>query len=149
MTQHKSRWASVATAVNERMRQLGIDGQSDLMRRSGLSQPSAQAFMDGKPRGLSVRPQTQSKLCRGLQWKDGSLDLILQGRDPEPIEDAATSGAMTLDEFAERVESQLRELGAKIDDLAAVGLRVVSAVSPPDQLLDDEPQGTRASRPQP
>lgn len=58
------RWQRVAVAVTARMDQLGMS-QADLVRRSGLSDPTVRSLMTDKLRGEPRRPSLR-KLCDAL-----------------------------------------------------------------------------------
>ena len=62
-------WQRLAQMVNDRVADLGID-QAELVRRSGLSQPTVRCIMEGDPRGRP-RPKSLRKLAVGLGWQSG------------------------------------------------------------------------------
>lgn len=76
-------WQRLAAYVVRRRAQLGLT-QIEAAQRGGLSLDRLQA-VEGAKR-TSYRPATLVLLERALDWKDGSVDAVLVGREPTPLE---------------------------------------------------------------
>src|SRR4051794_9390521 len=68
MTKQADRWKRVSRTVRERMKRIGIVDQAELIRRSKLSQPTAQQYMSGVGRSDTPRPAQRAMLAEALQW---------------------------------------------------------------------------------
>lgn len=90
-----NRWQGVAAAITARLDELGWS-QADLVRRSGLSDPTVRSLMNGKLRGTPRKPSLR-KLCDALGWSPDSVDLVLGGSSPV----VQPSGRTFLDRYAE------------------------------------------------
>lgn len=84
-------WKRVSQAIVRRREQRGWT-QADVAARGGLSLDRVQAIERG--RGMNVRPKTLISLTRGLEWSVSSIDKILKGRDPVPIEELRGEGLL-------------------------------------------------------
>lgn len=100
-------WKRVAEAVARRREQRGWT-QADVAARGGLSLDRVQAVEAG--RGENLRVRTLISLTRGLEWSINSVDRIMKGLDPVPIESL-------------RGEGLLREAIWIIGDVAAIRSR--------------------------
>jgi len=125
-----SEWQRLANAVNDRVVELGID-QAELVRRSGLSQPTIRSIMDGDPRGLP-RPKSLRKLAVGLGWSAGSVEIVMAGgapivEDHQPFHQPPSLAIVSDSDLNERLDriderqkvllDQLREQGQRVQDL--------------------------------
>lgn len=76
-------WAAVATAINQRMAQLGRS-QKDVIKMSGLSKATVRELQHNtETRRRSLR--TLADLSIGLDLHPGHLAAVLQGRTPPTL----------------------------------------------------------------
>lgn len=139
MNEQNERWDIVATAVNERMKALGMHRQVNLVSASGLSDPTVRVFMTGKLR--DDRPPdsaTRAKICDALGWTTESIDLLLQGK-PAIVADVTPS---RLDEKLDRQQEQLEGLAGQTTELLRLVVAQGAAI---DQILVALRRGGRGS----
>lgn len=98
------RWPAVGERVERRRKELGFSG-ADLVRTSGLKQPTVAGIEKGAPRG-DPRPKTRRRLSLGLGWVPDAIDRILEGEEPVDIEVAW-----------ERVRSELEQTPARAPNI--------------------------------
>jgi hypothetical protein len=107
-------WQRLSARVQQRMRELGIADQADLIRATRLSPPTVKGILDGAPRSPTVRPKTYQQLDDGLRWERGSMAAVLAGGEPV-VAQSAGGVNQPLDE----VEVLRRELIADASRTAA------------------------------
>jgi transcriptional regulator with XRE-family HTH domain len=81
--QDMDEWASVASAINERMEIIPID-QATLARRAGLSDAFVRSMMKGEPRG-EPRDLNLRKLAVALGWRADAFDRLRAGGQPVEV----------------------------------------------------------------
>lgn len=117
MADQPERWKAVGEAIAARMAQLRLT-KAELIRRSGVSDKSLAAYLDGAP---IRRPDKAWALAGALQWTSDSIDRILAGLDPVTLEAmervlAAERNVMDRELEVERVHA------ADVDEVSAVVL---------------------------
>lgn len=83
MTDLDERWQRVGVAVRDRMRELGLN-QKDVTAASGISAETIRPIRQGRPGNYSAK--TKSRVAMALSWRPDSIDRILDGDDPVPVE---------------------------------------------------------------
>lgn len=110
-------WAAVAQAIDRRMAELGIL-QRDLADRAHVSQAIVRELQHNTTqRRRSAR--TLEALSTALGWHPRHLHAVLAGQRPPDLSEATPLGA---DEIARRlaaIESRLRSIEDRIDDVHA------------------------------
>ncbi len=119
MTNRFDRWQPVVDAVNARMDDLGLI-QADVVKLSGLSDPTVRAFMTGKFRGVPREP-VPTKLCRGLGWSTDSVKLILAGQKPIEVSRPAAPTEWAPQSLVAEVNDLTRKVIALTADVRAMG----------------------------
>lgn len=112
------RWAAVARVIDQRMAELGIL-QRDLADRAHVSQAIVRELQHNTAqRRRSAR--TLEALSAALGWHPRHLHAVLTGERPPELSEAAPLGA---DETARRlaaIESRLRSIEERLDDMHAL-----------------------------
>lgn len=127
MKPHPDRWQFVAEVVKDCMTDLGLR-QADLVRASGLSDPTIRSFMTGRFRAVPSQ-HTKRKLEDALLWPPLTVDRILAGEDPDQVIESgsppsslqppADGQRYATMEMAEEGIAQLQELTARVLRLEA------------------------------
>lgn len=140
-------WERVADYVARRMDELNID-QADLVRRSGMSDPTVRAIMAGTPRGMP-RDKSRRRVSMGLGWSPGSIDSILDGGEPTVEASPTGNGAVSSpvdDDVRDRVarlEESLEEFRTSVessfDAMAAEQRRLVAGMAALRGALEADP----------
>lgn len=125
-------WASVARAINERVRELGLR-QRDLIERSQVSPAIVREIQrHSVERRRSAR--TLESLSITLGWHPQHLDAVLHGRRPPSADELAPASEAALmarlDEFEQRMAERLDELAARLEVLKSDLTTVVRRVRP-------------------
>ncbi len=112
-------WASVATAINERVHELGWR-QRDLIERSQVSPAIVREIQrHSVERRRSAR--TLESLSITLGWHPQHLEALLHGRKPPAADEVGPSSEAALlarlDEFEQRMAERLDELAVQLDGL--------------------------------
>lgn len=71
--------------TSERVRR-GYHTLSEFARHSGLSRTTLDSIENNRKSGYS--PSTLAALEHALGWRTGSVDRVLRGLEPQPVEDA-------------------------------------------------------------
>lgn len=76
-------WKRVGQAIADRIDALSLS-KAEVIRRSGVSDKTLAGYIDGQP---IMRPDKRRQLAETLGWSTRSIDLILDGGEPE-VEEA-------------------------------------------------------------
>lgn len=104
------RWRTVGKAVAARMDELGLT-KAELIRRSGVSQKTLDAYLDGQP---IVRVDKKRGLCEALRWMPNSIDRLLAGEDPVSISAEPSLSELELTERVKALEEQNARIRAAL-----------------------------------
>ena len=80
-----SDWHAVARTIEDRMDQLGLS-QTDLVRRSGVSDATIRKLQRGDATGEFRRP-VLAAVSRALEMHPGALSAIARGDEPPRVRD--------------------------------------------------------------
>jgi transcriptional regulator with XRE-family HTH domain len=95
----------LAQYIERRITELALE-YAEVCRRAGISDETL-----GKIRkGVRARGSTYRKLERALDWQEGSIAAILDGREPDAIEAHASQGRTPAESGAEAATLSSREL---------------------------------------
>jgi len=78
----KKDWNRLGAKVRERIEQLDLT-QSEVQSRGGPSPAKVREVMNGRATTMSASKKRD--LERALDWEEGSVDDVLDGRDPKPF----------------------------------------------------------------
>ena len=106
-------WERVARVVATRRRSLGLS-QDDVAEASGGTISKPVLSLVENARQSSYKPRTLAGLERALRWRPGSIDRILAGLDPEPVEPP-----MLESDLARKLLAEMERLRATVEQLAA------------------------------
>lgn len=81
-----SDWKRLGAAVTSERVRRGFHTLSEFARQSGLSRTTLDSIENGRKTGYS--PSTLASLEHVLGWRQGSVDRVLRGLEPQPDEDA-------------------------------------------------------------
>jgi transcriptional regulator with XRE-family HTH domain len=116
-------WAAVATAITQRMTELGVS-QQDLITRSRVSKTVVSEIQRNTTQ-LRRSVRTLEALAVVLDWHPHHLVAILEGRTPPRLGRPAArsvpsrSAACDVPRRLAAIESQLREITDRIDAIPA------------------------------
>ncbi|OBJ84737.1 helix-turn-helix domain-containing protein [Mycobacterium asiaticum] len=82
-------WQRLADEIRRRRKQLGLT-QADVYAQGGPSTETLRALENNRAGRLTVK--LRRALERALQWEAGSVDAILDGRPPRPLDDTDAPG---------------------------------------------------------
>lgn len=110
-------WDAVATAINQRMKELAID-QMELIKRSRLAKQTVSEIQNNsKQRNRS--PRTLEDMSAALDWHRGYLAAVLDGRIPpapdEPHVRSADDIAGRLDVLEHRLNAMSDQVRKEVD----------------------------------
>jgi hypothetical protein len=109
-------WAAVATAVNQRMTELGMR-QCDLAERSRVSKAVVHEIRhNAAQRRRNTR--TLEALSVALAWHPQHLVATLEGRKPPQVGDPAVTDHHILGHLA-MIERRMQETNDKLDQISA------------------------------
>lgn len=111
--------------------------QADVVRLSGLSDPTVRGFMTGRLRGEPKRPNIH-KLCKALGWQPSSIDDVLAGGAPTLL---PSESPTQLDDVLRRVERLERSVAHLLIELAQ--LKGGAEPAPPTPAAPDAPPARR------
>lgn len=118
-----SDWQRLAQLVVRRRGALGLT-QVEVAQRGPLSLDRVQAI-EGM-RSTRYRAGTIAALERALEWRHGSVEAILAGGDPTPIEGAAGEQAARQEPPPDDVRYDLSRLSATDEEAWLLEMREVS-----------------------
>lgn len=75
---------ALAEAIDARMAELGIAGPSALAKAAGVTVAGIRPLRQGRRKNYQSR--LTGPVCRALGWTPDSIDRILRGEDPVPLE---------------------------------------------------------------
>lgn len=130
-------WQRLSDRVQQRMRELGIADQADLIRATRLSPPTVKGILNGAPRSPTVRPKTYLQLDDGLQWERGSMAAVLAGGEPVAAPSAGGDVSSPGDDLADRVgslEQEVEVLKAGLKQVQLVMAGALEAAAAPDSV---------------
>lgn len=108
-------WAAVATAINQRMTELGLQ-QRELIERSRLSKAVVHEIRhNATQRRRSAR--TLEALATALAWHPEHLIAVLDGRKPPQIEDPTDHDVPT---HLAAIDHSLQEITTRLDDIETI-----------------------------
>jgi transcriptional regulator with XRE-family HTH domain len=111
-------WAAVATAINQRMTELGLQ-QRELIERSRLSKAVVHEIRhNARQRRRSAR--TLEALAVALAWHPDHLVAVLNGREPPQIEDPAAKSDHDVPAHLAAIDHSLREITTRLDGIEAI-----------------------------
>ena len=127
MTPGGEKWDQVAASIRAAMDEQHLT-KADLLRLAGITRPTLNSYLAGNPIGSLKR---RWAICEALGWTDDSIDLILQGGQPEPhvagvagptgLSDVDLNELMVLlDEIQLRQRSVIDEIGRKLQQLSVI-----------------------------
>lgn len=116
-------WRRLGEAVYVRRVELGMHRQQDLAKATGLTRRVLGDIENGR-RG-NYDQVTLSRVEKGLAWMPGSVQAVLAGGPPRPVEDARLSNMSLVDP---------RALERGVDDIGIMALVVQSGLAPEDAL---------------
>lgn len=121
VTADESAWKAVATAIDARMAELGIDQRTVVSRAEDagakLSQSSLGKLLAAKE--LSYRPTTLRVASRALGWTGDSIERVLQGQPPSIAHDDTSieSRLLALEHGFQEVRETLSAIADQLDDV--------------------------------
>lgn len=107
-------WAAVATAINERMKELGWS-QKELAERSGVSVATVRQIQNNTNNKKRTRPTLQS-LSTALGWHPEHIEAVLHRRQPPSLEESETDQA-AMAQWMETISGQLNAIQAALSEL--------------------------------
>jgi hypothetical protein len=111
-------WAAVATAINQRMTELGLQ-QRELIERSRLSKAVVHEIRhNATQRRRSAR--TLEALAAALAWHPEHLVAVLDGREPPQIENPVATSDHDVPAHLAAIEHSLREITGRLDGIEAI-----------------------------
>lgn len=127
------------TAIEERRLDLDLS-LDDVATAAKISPAALRAIRRGtsQPKALTKR-----RLEDALKWARGSIDEVLAGRDPTPIEYESDAGELTAEE--RRLLAEIRRDPAKRERLLRAILAGHGHAPPSTEPDSDEHRGHRAS----
>lgn len=108
-------WAAVASAINERVQELGWR-QRELAERSNVSQAIVREIQHHVVERRRS-PRTLESLSVTLGWHPQHLDAVLHGRTPPEPDEPVTDTRDTLWSRLDALEQRLAEISERLDDL--------------------------------
>lgn len=115
-------WAAVASAINQRMAELGIS-QRELIARSQVSKSAVREIQHNVvQRRRSDR--TLEALSLALDWNPGHLAAVLAGRRPPRVGEPVPRSDEDLPGRLAVIEHQLHEISEKLAEMAAINERL-------------------------
>ena len=144
MTEQAERWRDVADAINARMStRTPPMSQADLVRTSGVSDPTIRDLMRGTPGGR--RKETLWKVSLALGWPRDHLHRILAGEPTAgPAEPAVSSELAEIRALVEAIQTRIETERAEAARHGAAIARLADGVQ---QLLDAMPLPPAVDRP--
>lgn len=103
-------WARIGAEVRSRRLALRLT-QKEAAQRAGISEPTWGLLEGGHQSGY--KPLTVVGVCRALQWSPDSIERMLSGAEPVPVEsgvpfDPSTMGPRELADVLEAAAVHLR-----------------------------------------
>lgn len=126
-------WAHAAEVIEARYEALGML-KVDFYRASGLSETTFRKMAKGVAVG---RPANRRAIERALLWTAGSLDAVVAGGIPIPIEARDMAVEVTLEGDHRRIvqlQREVSQLRDELRDLAAEVRRLVLLLDADDEL---------------
>lgn len=115
-------WVAVATAINQRMSELGLN-QRELIARSHVSKAIVHELQHNTAqRRRSDR--TLEALSLALDWHPGHLTAVLAGRWPPRVGEPMVRAESDVPSRLAMIEHQLREINDKLDRIGLMNDRL-------------------------
>ena len=119
-------WAAVASAINERVQELGWR-QRELAERSSVSQAIVREIQHHVVERRRS-PRTLESLSVTLGWHPEHLGAVLHGRPPPEPDEPVTDARDTLWSRLDALEQRLAEISERLDGLKSDLATVVEHV---------------------
>jgi transcriptional regulator with XRE-family HTH domain len=106
-------WLRVGEAIRQRVVDLALS-KAEVIRRSDVSDKTLTGYMRGEP---IVRADKRRRLCEALGWSPESIDLILNGGEPELVEPSQDQRLDAVEERLAVVEAQIGDVSSRVDEI--------------------------------
>jgi transcriptional regulator with XRE-family HTH domain len=111
-------WAAIATAINQRMTELGLR-QHELIERSRVSKTAVREIQHNTAqRRRSAR--TLEALSVALSWHPQHLAAVLDGRRPPQVGDPVVTSDHDVPSHLASIERRLSEITDRLDDFGVI-----------------------------
>lgn len=119
-------WAAVATAINERLKQLGWR-QHELVERSHVSSAIVREIQRNTV-NRKRSPRTLESLSVALGWHPRHLEAVLNNQQPPRLDEESDRKESELSERLDAVERRLDVITKQLEDVKAHLVTVIEHV---------------------